>query len=323
MNTQELMTKVFELAGEPSDLCPYNTPGDSTTFDTTLTIDGAVKLLSWLNEAVIRICNWQYGDGHIVRIKNLFQSKLFTTKAAITATVASATSTTLTIAAFSPLNQANQFDGWIVETTAGTGSGQKRLVIATSGTLATPSTLTVHKAWDTALDGTTTIKLYKRFFTFIPNPTAGTVEEYHLNLDAKSKVSDVLKVRDIEGASDLEPKNRSDQFTASILTSGLPSLYTRFGNKLLFDTAYDAARAYELLFYAYPTALVAYTDEPDLPVSFHMPVILWATQMIQKRMQDFNGSYATYRTLVEMMQSLRNQGAFEGEYEAAGFAVWG
>lgn len=318
-----MMTKAFELSGEISDLCPYNTPGDSTTFDTTLTIVGATRLLEWINDAVVRICNWQYGDGHIVRIKNLFQSKMFVGKAALTTTVASATSTSLTIAAFSPLNKTSQFDGWIVETTAGTGSGQTRLVISTSGTLATQSTLTVHKAWDTTPDGTTTIKLYKRFFNFVPNPTVGTVDEYHVDLDGKSKISDVLKVRDIEGSTDLEPKNRSDQFTATLLTKGLPTSYTRFGNQLLFDTAYDSARAYEILFYAYPTALTAYTDEPELPVSFHMPVVLWATHMIQKRSQDFNGSYATYRTLVEMMQSLRNQGAFEGEYEAAGFNIFG
>lgn len=322
MNAQEILTKVFELVGEPSDLCPYLTPGDSSTFDTTMGNSGIVKLLPWINQAQVRIANWQFTDGHMLRCRSLFATKYFQNKAAITGTLVSATASTAAFAGFSPLNALHQFDGWIIELTGGTGSGQKALIIDSTGTLATDCTVTLHKAWETTPDSTTTFKLYKRFYKFIPNPTALTYETYHIDLDPKDGLDSILKVIDVEGQNDLAVISRTDMLTGTIISNGIGSSYARFGDTLYFDSAYDSLRTYQLFYYRHPTKLALYTDVPELPSPFHEAMIMWAAHSLQMRSQDFTGAYATKRDLQELMQTLRMQGSFEGMYEEGGMVIW-
>jgi hypothetical protein len=204
----------------------------------------------------------------------------------------------------------------------GTGSGQKRVVIDSAGALTSDCVMTVHKTWDVTPDATTTFKLYKRMFKFIANPITGSYTDYHISVDAKREISDVLKVIDVEGQTDLGIIDRTDVLTGTIISNSPASAYARFGDTLYLDSAYDSLRTYQMFYYRHPTALALYDDVPDLPEPFHEAVVMWATHSLQMREQDFNGAYATKRDLQELMQTLRPQGNLEGMYEESGAVIW-
>lgn len=321
MNCEEIMSSVFELIGEPEDLRPYATAGDPTTFDITLA--GSVRLLAWVNQALVRIANWQFPDGRILHARSLLSKLYFQNKAALTGTAVSATASTLTWAGLAPNNEADQFNQWLVETTGGTGEGQIREVIDCTGVGATDCTMTVHKAWDTTPDATTTFKMYKRMFRFVANPVAGTIDDYQIALNPLTVLSDVVKVTDVEDMTDLAVVTRDDILTGTRQSNSAASSFARFGDELWFDSAYDSVKTYELTYYRQPVALAAATDVPELPVAFHEAVVLWAVHRLQMREQDFTGAYATKRDLQEMMATLRLQGAMEGMHEKGGVVVWG
>jgi hypothetical protein len=320
MNAQEIMSKVFELVGEPEDLRPYATPGDPLTFDINLT--GAVRLLSWVNQAVVRIANWSFPDGAILRARSLLKKMYFQNKAALTGTALSATADSLTWIGLTPLNTVNQFNGWLITTTGGIGEGQTREIIACVGANAANCVMTVHKTWDVTPDATTTFKLYKRMFKLLPVVVVGSVSDYHIYLDPISNISDVLKITDIEGSTDLSIVDYNDVLTGTRISNSPPSSFARLGDEIWFDSAYDTARSYELTYYKHPTLLALATDVPELPVPFHEAIVEWAVHTLLMRSQDFTGAYATKRDLQDLMQTLRMQGRLEGMYERGGVTVF-
>lgn len=324
MNVQEMMIKVFQLAGEPSDLCPYVTPGDPTTFDAALGQPGSLPLLAWINQALTRIAQWEYPDGTVLRFRHLRKNLFFKSKPAMTGDVLASTADTISIDGFNPLNRASQFNGWVLEVyDAATQNTQKRLVIATSGALAANSVLQVHQDWDfPPTVGFSTYKLYKSFFEFVPTPVAGSVDDYMLAGDVIEELCDVLGVRDLTGTVDLTTAAQGERFTATQLSKAIPTMFSMEGRQIKFDSPWDLARAYEILYYAFPKQLAAVTDVPDLPRPFHEAIVQWAVHSIQMREQDFNGAYATKRDLQELMQTLRNQGVLSMENETTGFSIY-
>lgn len=323
MTVQEIMTKTFQLAGEPSDLCPFTVPGDPTTFDPTLALAGSLPLLGWINEAMIRIANWEDADGTIVRFAHLRKSMYFKTLAVKAGDVISGTSDTIEIDAFNPLNRVGQFNGWVVEVTnTVTGEVQIRLVVKTTGVLAANSVLTVHRDWDTVPDLTCTYRLYKRYFPFVPSPVATSVDDYGIEGDPVNEIHDILKLKDLNSLSELSTPKRTETFSATVLTKGIPTEFKFENGGILFNTPWDQNRSYEILYYANPRPLSAVTDRIEFPAPFHEAIKLWAVHMIQMRDQDFNGAYATKRETQELMRTLRLQGEFNHEQENSGFVVY-
>lgn len=319
MNVQALMTKVFQLSGEPSDLCPYATWGDPSTFDLALGQTGSLPLLGWINMAITRIANWEYPDGTILRFRHLRKSFFFKSRVALAGTVLSSTADTVTLPGVTT-NRANQFSGWIIEITGGLGSGQKRIVIGDTG--ATPDVLQVHQDWTTQPNGTSTFSLYKRFFDLVPASVAGTVDDYMISRDGVEDVADILKLRDITTLQDMGPAPRTELFTATMLGKGLPTSFRFEGSRIVFDTPFDTSRAFEVLYYAHPTPLVSSSDPIPLSSPFHEAIMLWAVHSLQMRAQDFNGAYATKRDMQELMTTLRNNGEMELENEQSGLVVY-
>lgn len=323
MNVQEMMIKVFQLAGEPSDLCPYTIPGDPLTFDVTLVVPGALPLLSWINQALLRISNWEYPDGSILRFRSLRKSLYFKAKPAFTGTVISATTDSVTLLGFAPNNRDDQFNGWLIEIDSGLGNGQKRLVIDTDGLTVNNSTLTVHQDWVIQPDTTSTFKLYKRFFKLTPVMAVATVDEYHILADGSNEFGDILNIRDITTLQDLAQPLKTDLFTAGILSKGVPSSFMLEGDQITFDVPFDTSRTYEVQYYAHPTKLVNINSVTELTAPFHEAIVQWAVHSLQMRDQDFNGAYATKRDLQELMNSLRNSGEMNYENTQTGVTVWG
>ena len=317
MTLRELMERTFWDSGEPSDLCPYATPGDETTFDSTL--PGALKLIRYLNNAQLRIANWKFRDGRILRFRSLRGRVYFASGDPITGTVTSATARSLVIDTLGS-DVADQFNGWLVAIVSGSGSGQIRLI--TDTTVVVPVTLTIDSDWDTIPDATSVYELYKGFFRFVSAATY-PYQAYHILLDPIASLVDVMRVRDVSASVDLGRTYYNDMFTASVKTTGIPSTYQVFGNELWFDAAPTENRSYEMLYIKNPAALVNATDVPEIPESYQEAISLWVTHNIMRMNQDFDGSYATKRELEDLMQMLRLSGEFEMELDAGGIVVWG
>ena len=321
MNVQEIMTKVYQLAGEPSDLCPYTNPGDPATFD--FATAGAVALLSWVNQAVMRIANWEYPDGTILRHRALRKTLNFIVPTPLTGLVLAAGLDTLDIAGFPGLNRVGQFDNWIVEITGGTGVGQKRFIVNSTGAGAANVQLVLLEEWATVPDTTSTYALYRRHSKFVAAPVAGSVDDQYISLDYPRYVADVLAVQDLLTKSVLEQLAQTETLTSTIGQTGVPSMFTVRGDELLFDVAPTSKRVYQLLYYAHPAAIAAVTDRLELSAPFHEAVVQWAVHSIQMREQDFNGAYATKRDLQELMSTLRLTGEMEMDMVNSGVSVWG
>lgn len=319
MTTQEMIEQVFQESGEPSDRCPYTTPGDETTFDITTT--GAVKLLRELNKALIRIANWVFPDGGYLRLRGMMCKAYFQSKAPVVDTASAGTATTVRMPGLAN-NVVDQYRGWVVEITAGTGVGQKRLILSNTVEVAADIICTVHSAWDTNPDNTSVLALYKNFFQFVGAGTA-PYQTYHIALDPVATIQDIIKIRDLESMSDLTPTDRVEVFTANILQPGIPTSYKIMGNQILFDSPIDTARSYEMLYIKQPQELVSATQVPDIPLQYHEAITMWATHNIQRLNSDFDGAYATKREMIDLMGTLRQQGASDMDLENGGVTVYG
>lgn len=318
MTVQELIVLVYEEIGEDSDLCPYTTIDNPTTFD--ISTSGAQKILGYLNRALQRIAHWRFRDGSLLRFRGLMKQVYLTAKDSFETDITESSSTTVTVNGLDP-DADNEFTGWIIEITNGPGVGQKRII--TSGALIRSEiTLTVHKQWDTIPVLGNTCKLYKNFFDMLASSTL-PFHQYHFIIDPINSISDIIKIRDIETGDDLERGDYTDMFSANVLVDGIPSQYKVYGNRIIFDVALKSRRTYEILYIANPAVLSTASQLPGIPIAYHEVLAQWATFRLRKRNQDFAGSYAEKRDIIDAMEALRREGEFDTELESGGMVVWG
>ncbi len=318
MTVQELMIKVYEESGEPSDRCPYTDPNDLNSF--SLATTGAIKLLRTLNTAVQRIANWRFRNNRIIRFRSLFGKQYVILPEPPTGTIADATDTTATLESLGS-DTTGELNGWLIEITDGLGVGQTRLIVGTAIAGGLP-VISIDTAWDTNPDATSTYKLRKNFFNFVPAATAGTYLEHHAALDPVNTLVDIIKIRDVSSGTDLDRSMKEEFFSGSLQSIGTPSSFKVFGNQIMFDSAIDERKVYEVFYVRQPTLLTVATQEPDIPVSFHEAVSLWAVHEIQRLNQGIDAAYATKRELEDLMEMLRLQGMSDGEFEQGSLLVY-
>lgn len=318
MNVQEIMEQVYREAGEPTDLSPYSTFGDESTFDVTTA--GGIKLLRYVNQALVRIANWVFPDGGHLRLRGMMCKAYFQSKAPVADQATAGAASTITLPGLAT-NVVDQYRGWVIRITAGTGVGQTRLILSNTVEMAGNIVATVHSPWDTVPDATSVVELYKNFFQFV-GTGAAPYQAFHIPIDAVTGVQDVLKVRDLESLSDLEPTARIEVFTAGMLQPGTPTQYRVMGNQIVMDVPVADARTYEMIYLKQPAALTNAAQVPDLPLQYHEAVSLWAVHNVQRMNSDFDGAYATKRELIDLMSTLRTQGASDYDLEQTGMTAY-
>lgn len=319
MTTQEIVEQVFRESGEPSDLLPYTTLGDESTFD--LTTPGAVKLLRYVNQALVRIANWVFRDGTYLRLRGLMCKAYFKSGAPVEDQATAGSSITVSMPGLAT-NVVDQYRGWVIEVYEGTGIGQRRLILANTVEMTGSIIATVHSAWDTVPDATSKVRLYKNFFTFV-GTLAAPYAAYHIAVDPVTGVQDVMKVRDLETFSDLTPTDKNEVFTAGLLQPGIPAEYKVMGNQILMNIPVADSRTYEMVYLKQPAVLTNAAQVPDIPLQYHEAIVLWAVHNVQRLNADYDGAYATKREMYDLMETLRTQGAFDYEMEQTGMTVYG
>ncbi len=302
MTVEDLVVETFEALGEPSDL-PVYTTGTTTV---SLLETGTIKILKWINRAYKRILNWKFPNGSQVRFPAQSGEMFFSTKV-LTGTASAGTASTITLAG--TIATDDNYNGWLVHITSGTGSGQKRLIVDyTSGLVAT-----VDHDWDTTPDATSVFALYKRRYWFRGASAVDLAE--NIPLSPVSEIAAVLKVSCPEDASDLPRGARIETYMANTLESGDPSSYLDLGDSIFFDIFPDTTRWYRLEYSKIVSSLAALADEPNLPESFHEPLLLFTQWIGLRRSQEWGGAYSTKRDIEDLMASLKTslEQSFERE----------
>jgi hypothetical protein len=293
-----MRAELWEMLGEPTDLDPA-------------TVAGAAKLDRWLNEGQRKIADWKFPDGRLVRFPVL-QKTVYWKSIVKTGTLSGGT---VSYATFSGVDaqigtEDDRYNGWVLEITGGTGSGQVRLIVDYAGA---GKNAYVNDDFDTAPDGTSTYEISKRFASCL-GATSPWVSE-HLPLDPNMEVVDIMKVSDMEGLTDLDEAERTEAFTSGMLDKGTPSSWYYFGNDLVLDMASDEAIWYKIEYYGQPRAMVAITDVPSIPDPWHQGIVLWARWWGFARGQETAMSYSAKKDLESFMMTTRQ--SFEMRYERA------
>lgn len=300
MTLADIEQGVYEALGDLDDI-DWRTYGSASE----------VKLRAWVNRAYKRICAWKFPSGEQIRFPALEQV-LFLSTVVLTGAVTSATANTAVLAGVVGNTPDNRYNDWIVEINAGTGSGQKLMVIAFDSTT---GSVTVHKDWSTTPDATSTYKLYKRFYKFVESGAADAAE--NIVLSPVKKIRAVQKVTDLQMPWDLRVSARDENFSMYMFTASIPMAYFPRGNAIYFDMPVSTVRTYRIECAVMPDDLSAATDEPQIPEQFHECILLYAKWIGLERNQEWGGAFATKRDLDELMSSLKQDIELSYEREDA------
>ncbi len=161
MTVQQMVLALFEKAGEPSDLSPYNVVAEVPTY--TAGNAGWVKSVTLLNRAYMKLAAWKLPGGMVIRFREHQQVVYFKTvdytPTQNIASVSSPTANELTYTA-TPFASLPSLEGWFLSV----GTEAHTIISNTS------SVLTFDQPWTTAsasLVGVTGT-LYKRWFPITP-----------------------------------------------------------------------------------------------------------------------------------------------------------
>jgi hypothetical protein len=300
MTVQELITAVYEELGEPSDLYIYNGSG---TFD--MTQAGSLKILLWLNRAYARILNWKFPNGQQVRFpcqdgETYFQGKV------PSGTVVSATNSTVELDT-AVLAVASAYTGCVVRIDGGLGAGQVRFIVDYSAA----RVATLNRNWDTNPDATSTYKVYRRKYSF-KAPADPDVSE-NISLSPVNSVASPRRLSNVTDKTEIPIDSRTQGFDTNLEQYGVPCSYIWLGNAVLFDVAVESTDWFLLEFTKIPASLTLATEEPDIPKSFHEPLVLYTCWIGLRRAQEWAGAYSTKRDIEDLMSTLKTglEQAFE------------
>jgi hypothetical protein len=294
MTLQEMIIAVYEEMGEPSDLSPYQ--AGTTVFDVTTA--GAVKIRGWINRAYKRILNWKFPNGQQVRFPSQ-SGEIYFKSMVRSGTIYSSTSTTATLDSGVDAN-ADQYNGCVLSIDSGTGAGQDRLIVDFD----IARVATVNRAWDVNPDGTSTYTVYRRRYYF-RDPLAPDASE-NIQASPVSSIAAPLKLIDVTNKSEIDMVDRTEGFATDMETHGDPSGYLWKGNAIEFDVAVDDSDIWFLLEYSrIPPDMALAADEPEMPVSFHEPLVLYACWIGLRRSQEWGGASMTSKSITELMSSVK------------------
>lgn len=292
MTVQDYLEDLYDTLGKDKQLLCYDGSGN---FD--ITVAGSVKMLSWLNRGYRFLLNFK-GLDNVNVVFPATRKVLFFQTQILEGTLASATSTTCTFDT-TPLASADNYNGWLVSIESGTGSGQVRMIVDyTSARVAT-----VHKAWDTTPDATSTYCLYKRHMAFLAS-TATAVGE-HIAHPADGNILEPLKITYIEDGRDLAYAGRTANFPGNIISYGNPSQWWRYANGIYFNYAVKEEQWYRMEYTGDLADLTASTDEPQIPRQWQEALYMWLVWKGKSWALEPNAAYAAKRDFYDFVRSMR------------------
>lgn len=300
MTLDEIKTEVWEALGKPSDLDP--------------SIDANDTIEKWVQRGYKKIAFWKLPNGRLLRFR-CTEGELFFQTSVLSGTAQDGANQTITLAGGSGAND-DQYNGWVVEITGGTGVGQSRLIVDYSGT---SLVATVNEAWDTNPDSTSTYSLYKRFMKILDTGAVGASD--NIVISPVSSFYAVSKITDLEDLVDLEPAERTENWSADLTEDSAPSSYFVQGDTIYFNTAYSSERYYRMEYVRIPPDLSSDDSEPELPEPWHEAIALWAIWKGLIRSQESQEAWARKKDLMDLIETTATQYEVSHERENAGVRI--
>lgn len=287
MTVGEMVIEVFEQLGEPSDINPLDGTGavDAASY-------GYGRILMSLNAGQRAIASWKDpSTGHLFRFRSCFGQRIVQTNFIQATLATNGTVDSFVLPTGTYAN--NSLRGQIAKI-----GNETRLVVANTGT-----TVVVAPSFTNAPVSGDAVAIYRRW----------------VEIGEIGSIIDVMKVYDVEGATELEHAAKIDGFLTSMTEIQTPSSWYRSGDKILFDTAPAERRWYMLETYELPAAMVNPTDEPTLPEQFHYGIVLWALAWGFSRMIDVSKKRSLQSDFNLFMRSTASELDLSGEREQDSF----
>ena len=296
MTLSEIRNEIWEAIGHDTR---YN-PSTDTSYNS------GPYLTFVVNEAQRQIATWKDPQTErVLRFKELM-SEMFFKSVTLTGTIASATTTTVTLDTAVNAN-ADEYNGWVIET----GSDLRAITDFSAARVAT-----VHDSYSTAPSGTYT--LYKRFFYLLPSSHAWAAEHIVLpdpsdRYRSEGNFLEPLKIEDLASQRTLDLGSRIESFPEFTNETGDPLSWITYGNKIVMDTNVSTAKWFRMEYYRKPTDMSADTDEPEIPGPFHYAMVLWGTWWGYRRKRENAAAYSVKRDLMDYMKT--TVGGFDVNFE--------
>lgn len=296
MTLGNMMEELHDNLGAPdNELDPYDSGG---SLDNTST--GWTRLLRWLNQAYIAVAGWKFRDGSFALHPSMMK-RMFVQGATKTGTAEAGADQTITLESGAVDANDDQYNGWVIELTGGTGSGQTRMIMDYVGST---RVTTVHKEWDTNPDATSTYKLYKNFWMILDSSHAWAAD--HIGVNPVSVFIAPQKLFDLKHNEEVIISNPRHQYPDDVLNAAEPTLWYWDENKIYLDVPVDDDRYFELEYIAYPDQLSAESDVPEIPERYHEAIVLYATWLGLLRQQESDEAYAMKRNVEDFMSRIMN-----------------
>lgn len=314
MTYQEIVEDVWDTMGRLTDWPIYADDTDPATFDWALT--GTTRILRYLRSAEVELSTainkrgraliWNHLVGvSYFKFQHFYDGQGITgasnqenppTTATYTDPFGNVPKGTLAYNPFPTPATINQFTdfaslkGYVLEITAGTGVGQKRVII--DNALVGPSMVCAfNKNWDILPDATSDYKLYRNWITFNEVAcaysgfvnTAGQPMGYRENipLSTVTEIGNILKIVEMDSGDTIVKGARGDDYSDAMSgTPSTPSSYIVEGNIIYFDTLVDPSLTFKFVYYKKPRVFVPANDgatatlnRPDFPEQWHFALI--------------------------------------------------
>ena len=305
MTLNKIVTEIWNNLGAPSDLDP----------DSDISNGGSPMLWHVANLAQQRIASYKTLRGRIFRLNNLTGEMYFKSTIIEGTLDAVGTTTTIVFPTADVGSGDDRYNGWIVKK----GSEYKLIVDYDTST----HTATVHEAFNTVPTSGDTYGLYKKF-NLLLDSDHDWVDE-HITLPSESdrwrsegNLLEVIKISDLDDERNLKKATRGKNFVGIHTSTGDPTRWYRFGNKLYFNYAPEEEKWFKLEYYRLPTKMELSTYEPEIPEQFQYAIILWGTEWGYRREGESNEKYSTKRDFQEFMEQTISGMDVEDEREFTG-----
>ena len=284
MTVQEIITQTWELLGSPR--------GDDTILDVSdnfdITATGSVRFLKWLNNSYIKLINYMYASGHMLRLQNLHKTMYIRTPEAETITVSGVTNNYT----FACNDASSSTDDWYVGYVIKDANGKYSSVYDYTGST---DTFFVVPSFSTTPVVADSMTLYPTY--------------YRMDGTGESFIDEVLIPLTIYNMTDketIELASRTEIFEALYEQQpGEPDEYMILDDKIYFDRPFDEEKVLKLEYIAQPAALTGASDEPQIPVQYHRVLVLDMLWYGYKRAQEHRSAWSVAQDIEREMNTLR------------------
>lgn len=296
----ELKNRIWDALGKPSDLDPA----------TDIQYNNGPLLDFFVNEGQRQIAFWR--DPILrrrVQIRSLFGSLNYCSTVLADAIAAVNNDTFPYYIDLTSADQNDdQYNDWLMVI-----NGEAVLITDYDGA---NRRAYIHKVFETAPEIADTVDLYKNF-DFLVNAGHAWVAQ-HISLPVETDIYratgnliEVLSITDLTNKKVLKRAVKHKEYIGNVESYGDPTEWYRYGNRLVYDYHVDSDLWFKMEYYRAPTEMTDDADEPEIPLLYHMGIVLWGIWNGLIRTKEASMTQLAWKNLVDFMRATYGQDTIE------------